>query len=222
MAKVDNEAMEKWFYFRPRVYFLLTRVFKEPPTEELIRCLAGSAFFAGGFPVKGWPVMERGLEAMAKGLGRYNKEDGALVLELAMDYARVLMRSKSPLVSPRESAYITRLSDLELRKIYVNAGIAFKGGGTRPDDHIATELEFMACLSHESSKALEIGEMDIFRKWLAIQRAFLADHLLNWIPTLAYSMREAARTQFFQGLAIFTPGFLSLDLNQLVPMKGAC
>lgn len=222
MAKVDREAMEKWFYFRPRVYFLLTRVFKEPPTEELVRCLSVSAFFAGDFPMKGWPMIEQGLEAMARELGRYNKENGVLVLELAMDYARVLMRSKSPLLSLRESAYISRLSNVELRKTYVSAGIAFKGSGAKPDDHIATELEFMACLSHESSKALEIGEMDIFRKWLAIQRGFLADHLLNWVPTLAHSMREAAKTQFFQGVALFTSGFLSLDMNQLVPMKGAC
>lgn len=217
MAKVDREKMESWFYFRPRVYFLLTRLFKEMPTEELVRCLAESTLFAGHVPMDALSMIDQGLKAMAKGLTCCAKEE--VLRELVSDYARVLLASNGSSLSLRESAYISPWSDLELRKIYVSSGIPFKGGGIRADDHIATELEFMAHLSHESSNALEIGETKIFAKWLAIQRRFLAHHLLNWIPTLAVSVKEAARTQFFQGLALFTPSFLGLDLNLLLEQK---
>lgn len=79
-----------------------------------------------------------------------------------------------------------------------------------PEDHISIELEFMAALCR---KMLETGECT-----LRVQKAFITEHLLNWVPEFCDDILKYAKTDFYKGVAAFTLDFLKADLQLIDEM----
>ena len=51
-----------------------------------------------------------------------------------------------------------------------------------------------------------------------VQRTFLHDHLLNWLPLLTSDMRLFSRTMFYQGLAQLAMGYAEEDAAVLAEL----
>lgn len=60
-------------------------------------------------------------------------------------------------------------------------------------DHASVELEFLHVLAYKRAWALERGEAEHASTCEAAERAFLADHVLRWLPDIAERLRLVGR-----------------------------
>lgn len=76
-----------------------------------------------------------------------------------------------------------------------------------PEDHIALELRFMGRLCRDKS--------DIS---LRMQKDFLEDHLMKWVPGFCDELCEKSSSDLYRGIGKITKGFLISEeelLNEL-------
>lgn len=220
-ARALSWETDSLLYLCPSVYHLLTRLYQGPLEEAFLRGLKESHIFTMDFPVYCWPDLEAGLKAMLQDLERPGEEIGLLAKELRAEYRWLFSRFHQAQAPPMESFFLSvarenkQVIALELRKKYLQAGMLTIGGGARPDDHLCLELGFMASLSQHSANALEVDNQELLKNWLLLQKAFLEEHLLKWIPQFAKQVQLTAKTRFYQGLARFTHAFVRFHLALL-------
>jgi TorA maturation chaperone TorD len=97
---------------------------------------------------------------------------------------------------------------------YRSLGFEKEKGFPDPEDHIAVEFEFMATLCRWTSKTLEKEDVENALAYFNLQREFLRDHIMRWVPQLCEKLRDAATSSYYKGLADLTDGFITLD-NQI-------
>lgn len=56
-------------------------------------------------------------------------------------------------------------------------------------DHVSVELEFLHVLAYKTAWALERGEREHAARCAEVERAFLAEHVLRWLPDVAERLR---------------------------------
>ena len=78
-------------------------------------------------------------------------------------------------------------------------------------DHIGVELEFMYMLCTALKKALDSEDQEGACELLLIQRGFLKDHLLEWIPLFLINAKRESRTPLYHDGAELTLEFLLSD-----------
>ena len=127
--------------------------------------------------------------------------DAAALDELAADYADIYITHAYG-ASPYESVWLDddRLMRQEpmfqVRAYYAKRDLMTKNWRTRPDDHLALQLQFLAHLF-----SLDSGDA------LAEAARFMDEHLLRWLPQFARRVAERCRTPFFAGLALLTDAY---------------
>jgi TorA maturation chaperone TorD len=99
-----------------------------------------------------------------------------------------------------------------VRELYRTCGLA-SAAAQEPDDHLALELAFMARLC-----ALSVAEPERITELLFLQRQFLSEHLVEWVPSWADDVSKNARTRFWRGLAALTQAWLKEELSELEEM----
>lgn len=144
--------------------------------------------------------------------------------ELAVDYCRTFIGTKADAYSaafPVESVYTSekrlRMQEArdEMLAIYRANGLDKDESWKDSEDHLAVELEFMQVLCDRAAAALEEGDEDKAFAALVTQRNVMYDHLLAWVPMMVEDMKTFAKTDFYQGLACLTMGFLESDYEFL-------
>jgi TorA maturation chaperone TorD len=147
---------------------------------------------------------------------------------LAADYARLFLSINKVPPHPSESTYregvMMQYYRDEVLKTYWKFGVTAKKEFTEPEDHIATELSFMAYLCQQAINALNSGNKKDARKYLRAQRDFLSLHLLKWAPALVRDIMDSGRTPFYKGIAALTAEYLEMSLaatgGMLKQLKG--
>jgi len=115
--------------------------------------------------------------------------------DLAADFAAIYL-THALRASPHESVWRDEdhlmLQDptFAVRAFYARHGVQAADWRQRPDDHLATELEFIALL-------LERGEPREAAR-------FLKTHLMTWLPQFAARVSQRAATPFYAALAGLT------------------
>ena len=79
---------------------------------------------------------------------------------------------------------------------------------TEPEDHIATELSFMAYLCDKAGEAFNSGNKKEAKRYVQAQKDFLELHLSKWVPTLVKDIMDASRSPFYKGIAALTNEFI--------------
>ena len=92
-----------------------------------------------------------------------------------------------------------------MRAAYRAAGFKAAGYPHEADDHLATELSFMAALAEQTLAAAEgtddsdgsgtdgtAASVERFAVLVDVQRRFLDEHLLVWIDEYAFRLTDAA------------------------------
>lgn len=139
--------------------------------------------------------------------------------ELAIDYVRTFIGhgvNGYSAAYPFESVYTSerRLLMQEARAevlATLRANNLKRGEWNEGEDHIGLELEFMQILCLRTVDALEAGDEDEAIRQLEIQRDFMRDHLLNWMPMLVGDMQKFAQTLFYKGLGTLSLGYVEAD-----------
>ena len=156
--------------------------------------------------------MKAGYEMMGDYLAVNANADLTAVLDdLAVDYARIFLSAgvaQGKAAFPYESVYTSRKhlvmqdSRMEVVELYAKRGITpAKDNYHVPEDHLGYLCEYMAILIDE-------GATDE-------QKAFLKNHLSNWVGAFTVDMGKYASTDFYRGLAKLTRGFLLLEQEVL-------
>ena len=96
-------------------------------------------------------------------------------LDLAEDYAGLFLGVRGKIPHPSESAYqggrkIMTRPYRQVLKIYEEAGLSANKSFTEPEDHVATELSFMAFLARKTSESIKKGDNDSVRRLVQISK----------------------------------------------------
>lgn len=103
----------------------------------------------------------------------------------------------------------------EVLAAYRAARVVLVDEACEPEDHLAFELEFMQLLGERAADAVEAGDEEECARLLSVRRAFLDEHLLNWVPAFAVDVQRVARTGFYRALADVVLGVLETDRSFL-------
>lgn len=201
---------------RARTYGMLARLFRVEVDKETLDEMRGMRFPTA----TGNDLVDAGYRQLYTYL-RGAWEDS--IRELAVDYVKCFIGhgvNGYSAAYPYESVYTSErrlmmqearaevlqvMRDNELKRDRWNEG----------EDHIALELEFMQRMALRTEEDLRAGDEDAAAEKLETQRAFVNDHLLNWLPMLVGDMQQFAQTDFYKGLGSLTLGFAQQDAETL-------
>jgi len=212
----DAETIESYAKLcdqRAGIYALLGRLYKKEVDQECLDMLCGMRF-----PVaSGNEDMDEGYYRLATYLNR-SKDD--MLLDLARDYVHCFIgmgNSGYCAAYPYESVYtnekrlIMQEACDEVRVIYRSAGLEKSKEWREGEDHVAIELEYMQVLSTRAAEELRAGNVDGALAHMLNQYNFLEDHLLAWVPAFLIDLMKFAKSDFYQGVAYLTKGFLKVE-----------
>lgn len=80
---------------------------------------------------------------------------------------------------------------------YVKAGLEIDEDVELPPDHLYLELLFFSHL-------VETGQVDL-------QKTFLGEHLMKWVPDYCDELNRTARTAFYRSIALLVKEFLAAE-----------
>ena len=202
---------------RSELYGLLARLYRVEVDEPLLTQMRTMRFPAR----TGNELLDRGYRKLTTYLS--NVWENSLT-ELAVDYTRTFLGGGLDAFSaayPFESVYTSEKRLLmqeardEVLAIYRAAGKDKDETWKEGEDHIALELEFVQVLIDRCIAALEKGDEDSALCLFDQQFSFVQRHLYSWFSMMASDMRKFAKTEFYQGLADITEGFLETDVLML-------
>jgi TorA maturation chaperone TorD len=118
---------------------------------------------------------------------------------------------------PYEALYLSPRKEtdhlLKVVTFYKKAGLRVSRDARERMDYLGLELAFMAELCVRESGFVKRGNKGGRAKVLALEKEFLAEHLLLWVPEYCRLAIAAAKTDFFKGIAHLLRGFLQEDLD---------
>ena len=202
---------------RARTYGLLARIFRVEVDGKFLEELRHLRFPTS----TGNEHVDYGYRTM------YNYLKGTwedTLLDLARDYARTFIghgnngRSAAyPVESVHTSEKRLLMQDArdEVLAIY-RANLLKKGEEWNDcEDHIALELEFMQVMSERTAKALKEGKEDEAVEMLKTQRAFVGQHLANWVPMFVSDIKYFSQTDLYIGAGELLLGFVQTEVEAL-------
>lgn len=206
---------------RANVYEVLSRCYEVEMSASFAARICREFEIEGGTA-----VMERELAAMRACL---EGVDDAGIEMLAVTFDRVFF-GMGPLTAkkafPYESVYTSR-KGLMMQDAYVDnvkllreSRLEKRADFHEPEDHLAVQFAYMAVLAERAAVALDGGLQDVAEDDAVKQRAFLDEHMLNWIDRFAIDAVEAAEEGFYVHLARFTEEFVKWDAELLRDMLG--
>lgn len=210
---------------RSRIYGFLSSFYNGVPKEEFINKLLSEGFLVEleNLATLAEGELREGAELLEQFL-RLNSERRLeeLTEELAVEFTR-LFRGIKPKYSPPppyESVYrnegrVMGASTLRVINTYLEAGFALNEEFGGPPDYIGTELKFLALASYREAESWKKGDMKEAERLLKVQKRFVEEHALAWIPNFCDVILQEAESEFYKGVAKLTRGFLKLDAEQL-------
>ena len=91
---------------------------------------------------------------------------------------------------------------IDVRKRYLEAGMAVKELYSIPDDHIGIELEFIYYLTQKIIDLFEQGEREEASRLFELRSGFLREHMSSWIPLFTDRILESTEEDFYKGAAL--------------------
>lgn len=183
---------------RQAVYRLLAGLFFYPE-EERLSTLAQVAYVLERYPFLGFdlfPTWRRLLQALTA----LTTSD---LPRLQEEYMRLFARgTEGAFPSLREGVcrgLVGTDAGLLLARLqghYRAAGLALSTAGS-PPDHISVELEFMAFLCEREGQAWQRKDLAAGVAMLEQEKAFLEEHLAQWLPLLARALSQQSAFSFY-------------------------
>jgi TorA maturation chaperone TorD len=180
-------------------YNFFSTFFREKPSNDWLK---SALEFVGSWDESSSPLHQQFLENIQKyGLDNY-------ITILTQEYERLFFAPGHILVNLYESVYcgsglLMQETTVNVRQHYLRTGLVVKSLYSIPDDHIATELEFMQFLSQKLFELVQQdGSAEDIKEIMVWQSEFISEHLQQWIPTLAETIRANSTEPFFRLMSI--------------------
>ena len=151
-----------------------------------------------------------------------NVDKSNLLTDLAAEYASLFLNAGPSPVYLVESVYLGKHHLLyeepyfEVLDAYKTLGFEKSPKFKEPEDHLAVELEFMAKLIDLTMQNLDENNLEYAKGYLKLQKEFLDDHLIKWVPQLCQKLEEASSNKFYKSLAKLLHGLIKVE-EQFIP-----
>ena len=191
------------------LYNLLRQLFLKEPTKELINELAKI-----DPPDETDAEINYGLKLLIESIRKNEYRLDEWLEELALEYARLFIGPKNPPAVPYASFYLSESRSLmtdetiDVRKRYLEAGMAVKNLYSIPDDHIGIELEFIYYLTQKIIELFEQGQREDASRLFEMRSDFLSDHMASWLPFFADKVIKFTAEDFYKGAAFILRGIV--------------
>ena len=214
---VDTAELAKVMRSRAKTYGMLARMYRKEVDADFIAELRGMRFPTS----TGNEHADLGYRMLYGYLARAHED---IVLDLARDYVRSFIGHG---VNGHSAAYPFESVHTSERRLLMQEARAevlaiYRANNLKKDpswkdceDHIALELEFMQVMADRTAQALERDDVAAATAMLQTQRAFVRNHLANWVPILAGEIKLFAQTDFYLGLVELTLGFVQIEVETL-------
>ncbi len=198
---------------RSTVYGFLAAVFRKELTVEMLSRIKDSSF-------------SESLPDLDVQLGDefFSASDNDLIENLAIEYTRLLL-GPGRHISPHESIHYERddgdwgnlwdASTVEVKKFVESLGLKYSETDTSIPDHISVEFELMQKLIEKEKQALgENGGKDVLH-FIKIEKLFMEDHILKWVPQFCDKVIAEAELPFYREMARITQSFMLIEKEEL-------
>jgi TorA maturation chaperone TorD len=202
---------------RSSIYGLLATVFRQEPDLALIRELRDSPL---------WGVFSD----LGVDLGEvfFTTPENQLVEILALEFTRLFIGPDNH-ISAHESIFAEMDQGIGslwgARTVAVKNFIETTGLDYNPEfngvpDHVSVELEFMQKMTEWEAHKWQQEDRENAEFCLKVQRMFLQQHLLSWLPQFCDVVIKQADIRFYAGVAELTRNFLEFE-QQSVAIEAA-
>jgi TorA maturation chaperone TorD len=194
MEALDNKIMDNDTRTRIVVYDFLRRVFLHEPTDEFFGRLVESGILED---LNDLPGIEKMRSYVQSALSSGDID------AVRQDFYQLFLGPRRLKAPPWESVYRSELrlvnqkSTTEVRQLYARFGFETEAG--QLEDHFGTECDFLFRLCSLLGVIDKHGRYDL----LGVQKRFIGDHLLKWVPGFAEDIMKNALTDYFRGLGEF-------------------
>ena len=194
---------------RSHVYGFLAAVYRKELTPEFLREMRAPSFLG--------VLSEFGVNWQH---GFLDKPEGALLEELAVDYAHLFL-GPGKHVSPHESVHrpskpgdpgrLWSDATVEVKRFIETVGFHYQETYTGLPDHISAELEFMEKVSLSQGEAWLADDPERATYCRNIEKRFISEHLARWVPAFCDQIAALADLPFYRDLAQLTKRFIELE-----------
>jgi len=193
---------------RSNIYGLLAAVFRQEPSEALIKELRD-------------PRLSGVFSDMGVELGETfsNLPESAAAEALALEFTRLFI-GPGHHISAHESIFAEMDGDtsslwgkktVEVKNFIETAGLDYEPEFTGIPDHISVELEFMQKLTASEAEKWNQQDRKNAEYCATVQRMFLDQHLLCWLPQFCDAVMEQAELPFYRSMAELTRNYMEFE-----------
>lgn len=206
---------------RSSTWWLLSRLVTDQPQDPWLSEL--EAVLAAVDGAAATPLAAESASLLSSLRAARSEADGftALAVDRTSLLAGVLHKESLP--APYESAALglPMNSDLVIDVIecYREAGLEDFSAELGPPDFLGSELRFMALLGYRELQARQQRDPGLAAQWLLLQKRFLDDHLLRWVPAHCERLSTMAQTPFYAALALLLGRACLLDRGDLAQVS---
>jgi TorA maturation chaperone TorD len=198
---------------RSSIYGLLATVFRQEPDLALIRELRDPPL---------WGVFSD----LGVDLGEvfFTTPEKQLVEVLAQEFTRLFIGPSSH-ISAHESIFtevdngVSALwgeSTVAVKSFIEATGLDYNPEFNGVPDHVSVELEFMHRMTEWEARKWRQKDRENAEFCLKVQRMFLEQHLLSWLPQFCDVVMKQADLRFYAGVAELTRNFLEFEQQSVI------
>ncbi len=212
MTNLEAKEKVEGARIRSNIYGFLSSMFREEITAERLRQIKG-------------PDIKEVLSEMGIQYEIFSKKDqDQLLEELAVEYARLFLGPDKH-ISPHESVHHQRDdgdwgthwggSTVDVKKFIETTGLEYKQEYSGMPDHISAELDFMKEAAGREAQAIEEKDWEGALYCQKMEKKFIYDHLIKWIPAFCDKIISQAEISFYSDLADITKNFITLEFEEI-------
>jgi len=205
--------------FRSDIYGLLATVFRQEPDIALIRELRGPPL---------WGVFSD----LGVDLGEVfftTPSETQLVDILGLEFTRLFI-GPSNHISAHESIFaemdhgiggLWGRTTVAVKNFIETTGLDYDPEFKGVPDHVSVEFEFMQRLTDWEARKWQQQDRENAEYCLQVQRMFLDQHLLAWLPQFCDVVIKQADIRFYAGLAELTKKYLEFERHNVTTEAAA-
>lgn len=198
---------------RSNIYGFLSIIYRQEPTSALIQQMRD-------------PVFRKGLASAGIHIEEeiLNQPEEKLIEDLAVEYTQLFL-GPGKHISPHESVHHERddgdwgnlwgKSTVEVKKFIETAGLEYKSEYSGLPDHISVELEFMQELTKRELQAWKEKDREGALYCLKIEKKFIDEHLIKWIPPFCDKIISEAELSFYREMSRLAKRFIEFEAKEI-------
>ncbi len=213
MADIETKDHDAAAKHRSNIYGLLATIYGQEITSDLLGQIKAPQFLGA------LSVLEiEGID------GLMQKPEAELLEDLAVEYTRLFL-GPGKHISPHESVHHQRedgqwgklwgKSTVEVKKFIEATGLSYTDDYKGLPDHISVEFEFMQQLILAEEQAWMDEDRDKAVACRQVEKKFIEEHLINWIPNFCEKVVQEAELPFYKAVATLTRSFIEFEMEEM-------